>query len=442
MAQTITMRMAVCAWAMAAIFSPGLDVRADDSAETRQELRRLEQQNQSLQAQLEQQKKLIESLSHQVAEIQQAGAKPNREMDEPAPAAKSFGATGLGKVNISGEGGVGFFNTGREGMFPNAEFRVDEAKLFVEAPIWGDVYFFTELNLMTREAQDLSLQLGEVYLDFENVSQLWNRDGMLSVRAGRMDIPFGEEYIYRDAIDNPLISHSLSDFWGVDEGIELYGSMGKFSYVLAVQSGGFSGVRDFDADKAIAGRLSFDPAPWLHLSVSGMRTGDLDAVNDIWSKLWFASAWFLPSGSTNATKYHANLVEGDVSLRLPHGHIKAFGGYVRYDDNDPFADNSRDIYYYSLEGVHDIAGKLYGAVCFSQIFADKGMPINANGQMDDYIFSGALTEEIWRLTLGLGYRWSQNLLVKAEYSFERGKEVGGDKRNHEDLFALEAAFKF
>ena len=337
---------------------------------------------------------------------------------------------------------MAFFNTGREGLFPNAEFRVDEAKLFVEAPIWGDVYFFTELNLMTREAQDLSLQLGELYLDFENVSRLWHRDGMLSVRAGRMDIPFGEEYIYRDAIDNPLISHSLSDFWGVDEGIEFYGSMGKFSYVLAVQNGGMSGVRDFDADKAIAGRISFDPAPWLHLSVSGMRTGDLDAANDIWSKLWFSSGWFLPSGSTNATKYHANLVEADLSLRLPHGHIKAFGGYVRYDDNDPFADNSRDIYYYSLEGVHNLTGKLYAAVRFSQIFADKGMPIGANGQMEDYVFSGALTEEIWRLSLGLGYRWSQNLLVKAEYSFERGKEVGGDKRNHEDLFALEAAFKF
>src|SRR5438105_9636749 len=101
MAQTKTIRMAVCAWAMAAILFSVLDVRADDSAETRQELRRLEQQNQALQAQLEQQRKLIESLSHKVAEIQEAGAKPTREMNEPAPTEKGFGATGLGKVNIS-----------------------------------------------------------------------------------------------------------------------------------------------------------------------------------------------------------------------------------------------------------------------------------------------------------------------------------------------------
>src|SRR5437016_14557117 len=98
---------------------------------------------------------------------------------------------------------------------------------------------------MSREAQDLSLQLGEAYLDFENVSRLWNSDRMLNVRAGRMDIPFGEEYLNRDAIDNPLISHSLSDFWGVDEGLELYGRVGKFSYVLAVQDGSVSAVRCF-----------------------------------------------------------------------------------------------------------------------------------------------------------------------------------------------------
>ena len=129
-------------------------------------------------------------------------------------------------------------------------------------------------------------------------------------------------------------------------------------------------------------------------------------------------------------------------MRLPHGHVSAFGGYIRYDDNSRTAKNGRDIYYYSVEGVHDLTGKLYAAVRFSQIFADKGFPLVGNGDMGQYLFSGILTEEIWRLSLGLGYRWSRNLVVKAEYSLERGKEVGGERRNHEDLFAVQAAFKF
>ena len=300
----------------------------------------------------------------------------------------------------------------------------------------------SETTAGSPESPDLDLRLGELYLDVENVSQLWNRDRMVNLRLGRMYIPFGEEYLSRYAIDNPLISHSLPDIWGVDEGIELYGKLGAFSYAVAVQNGGADGVRDYSSDKSVAGRIGFDPTRWLHVSVSGMRTGDLKPPGDYWSELWFANGWFLPFGSVNTTKFHANLLEGDLELRLPHGHLKAFGGYARYDDNDPNANNRRDIYYYSIEGDHELTRKLYAGVRFSHVLADKGFPIGGQGDPDDYVFGGDLTESLWRLSLGLGYRWSQNLVTKIEYSFERGKEVGGDKRNSEDLFAIQAAFKF
>jgi hypothetical protein len=80
-------------------------------------------------------------------------------------------------------------------------------------------------------------------------------------------------------------------------------------------------------------------------------------------------------------------------------------------------------------------------VRFSQILADKGYPIAGHGKKEEYLYPLTLTDELWRLSLGLGYRWSPNLVTKAEYSFERGTEVGGAKREHEDLFAIEAAFK-
>jgi hypothetical protein len=421
------------------------DLRAEDSPDTRRELSELKQENRLLQEQLKKQAALIEGLSHKVNDLQETSAQRGHELDQlkdNTPAAASPVASTLGKVSISAEGAVAFFHSQRQGVFPNSEFRVDEAKLFIEAPVMNDVYFFTELNLMTRESYDLSLQLGEAYIDFENISKLWHQDRMLSLRIGRMDIPFGEEYISRDAIDNPLITHSLSDLWGVDEGVELYGSIGKFSYVAAVQNGGASGVRDFNADKSVAGRVSYDPAKWLHLSASAMRTGDLTNPDDWWSELYFANGWFLPLGSTDTTKFHANLVEGDVEVRLPHGHVKVFGGYAHYDDNDPNADNRRDMYYYSVEAVHDVTHKLYAAARFGQIFVKDGYPIGGLGDMNSYVFGGKLTDEIWRLSLGLGYRWSPNLITKIEYCFEQGKEVGGNQRDREDLFAVQAAFKF
>ena len=407
------------------------------AADVAAELRELRQENVALREELRGQKDLIASLAQQMADLQKSRTTENLE-GSSAPASAGFN---LGKIHISGEGGVGFFSSGSEGTFPHSEFRVDEAKLFVESPVWENTYVFGELNLAQRESSDLYLNVGEFYLDFEDVSLLWNRERQLNVRVGRMDTPFGEEYLKRDAIDNPLISHSLSDFWGVDEGIELYGALGKFSYCFAVQNGGNDGTRDFNKDKAIIARVGYDPKPWLHVSVSAMRTGDLDASNDGVSALWFGNGFFQSIGSTNTTLFHANLVEGDVAVRWRSGHLKAFGGAICYDDNDPAGSNRRTMYYYSVEAQQQLARKFYGAARFSQILAGQGYPIVGNGDYMKYTF-GAATENLWRLSLGLGYRWNENLLLKTEYSLERGRQVGGETRTHEDLFAVEAAVKF
>jgi hypothetical protein len=440
-------RVALPIWVtgLALIGSP---VRADDSAELRAELQQLREQNAALEGQLRKQQGLIEVLSQKVNEIQQTQSKPKSESlsldsdtSDAGRMSKDTSTFTFGKLNISGEGGVAFFRSGADGMYPKDEFRVDEARFFVEAPVMESLYFFGEVNLATREEPDVQARLGELYIDFENVSQLWQRDHVLNVRAGRMYIPFGEEYLTRYAIDNPFISHSLSDLWGVDEGIELYGRVGKISYAAAVQNGGIPDTSDFTSDKSIAGRIGFNPIPQVYLSLSGMRTGDLDVAGDQLSAIWFGSGFFRSLGSSSTTRFHANLAEMDAQWHFPHGHLGAFAGYIHYQDNDPLADNARDVYYYSLEGVHDIVGKLYGGARFSEIFANRGFPIVGNGDFGDYFF-GSLTTEIWRLSLDLGYRWSQNFLLKAEYTFERGQTADGGKRNDEDLVALEAAFKF
>jgi hypothetical protein len=425
------------------VFAFSAELRAD-STNVEEQLRVLQQQNETFQSQMRKQQELIDSLSREVENMRQSAkdrdAEAERMKADEQPAASAFKP---GKVQITGEGAVGFFKTGSQGVFPNDEFRVDEARLFFDAPVWGNAYFFAEVNLATREASDVDLHLGELYLDVEDVSQLWGCDRQLNLRAGRMDIPFGEEYLYRDAIDNPLISHSLSDIWGIDEGVELYGSFGQVSYVVAGQNGGHPPAHDFDSDKSVAGRISYDPLHWLHLSVSGMRTGDLDVQGDRLSEVWFGNGWIRSLGSPATTKFHANIFEGDVAVHWTGGHVRAWGGVLRYDDNDPAADNSRNVYYYAVEGVQDIYRKLYGAARFSQILAkDGGFTIVGDGTMSEYLFSGTLTEDLWRLSLGLGYRWNRNLVLKTEYSFEDGKTTAGESRDHENLFAVQAAFGF
>ncbi len=434
-------------FAFLALLSNGLSAEAPVSSK---QLEELQGQNRRLQEQMTQQQQLIENLSRKVSELEKANAgrekesraSPAQSLDEPATATRTGDSFGIGKVHLSGEGGLAFFHSESRGPFPNAEFRVDEAKLFVEAPVWKNVYFSGELNVTTREDPGVYLQPGELFLDIEDISQLWHQERQLNLRVGRFYIPFGEEYLARKAIDNPLISHSLSDLWGVDEGLEFYGSMGKFQYVAAVQNGGHPSLRDFDIDKAITARLGYDPAKWLHLSASAMRTGALNAQQDGVSELWFGNGFVRSLGSSaTTTTFDAKLLEGDFKITWSKGHLKGAGGLLKYHDNDSAADNHREVYYYSLEGLHNLTPKLYAAARWSQVLASSGFPIVGDGDFKNY-FIEELTQNLWRLSLGLGYRWSPNLIMKADYTFNQGKDLSGAKRTHENIVAAELVFKF
>jgi len=414
------------------------DSVAGADEETQRQIRQLREQNESLQQQLRKQQEMIDALNRKVGGMAPDTAAKN---DAEAAAGKTPGFS-LGKVHISGEGAAGFFHSGDDGQFPEGEFRVDEAKLFVEAPIWRDIYFFSEVNIFIREEGSFNLRAGELYLDVENLSRLWKKDEQVNLRVGLMDIPFGEEYLTRDAIDNPLISRSIMDLWGVDEGVELYGSFGKFSYVVAVQNGSVNRLHDYNSDKAVVGRVSLDPNRWLHLSVSAMRTGDLDVMRDGFSELWLGAGLVRPLGGPSTTTFGAELLQGDVQMKLPQTTLKAYGGVLRYDDNDPAANNRRYVYYYTLEAQQKLYKGLYAAGRWSQVFAEEGFPISGNGNVDQFAFGPTLTEGLWQLSLGLGYRWNKQLVLKAEYTFERGHALGGARRDEEDMFSTVIAFAF
>ncbi len=404
-----------------------------------EEVRLLREQNALLQQQVQKQGTTLDTLTRKIQKLESVEASRVVAQGENAP--PTANGYSLGKVHISAEGGAAFFHTEADGFAPHSEFRVDEARIFFEAPIWDNVYFFGGLDIAIREQPGLTTQLGELYLDFEDASQIWGKDGQLNIRVGRMQIPFGEEYLNRYAVENPLISHSLADFWGIDPGLELYGKLGKFSYVVAVQNGGVSGVQDYDGDKSVAGRLSFDPNKNWHFSISGMRTGDLNAQKDFLSSIWFGNGWFRSIGGSGTTKFHASAVQGDITARWKSGHLGVSGGYVRYGDNDPAANNSRNIFYYSVEAEQNLPHNFYAAARFSQIIAPDGYPLVGFGDFDQHFF-GTQATGLWRLSLGGGYRFSNRLAIKLEYSFENGSNVGGGHRNQENFLGTEAVFKF
>lgn len=409
-------------------------------------------QNRRLQEQLLQQQKTIEELTARMVEVARASERHERELRVlagkdgavAAPERPAGFARGAAEVRVAAEAGLAYFHTGRNGQFPNGEFRADDPALTIEAPVMKDVYFFTELKLLPRETNEETFELGELYVDFENVLGRLGYDGLLNVRVGRLNIPFGEEYLVRSPVTNPLISHSLADFWGVDEGVEIYGRIGPASYVLAVQNGGVSRLRDFHRDKAITARVGWQPLPWLHVSGSALRTGKLTVAGDNLSELWFGNAFFRALGfSTTTETFWANVYQADAKARWKGGHAAASLGTVRFDDSDTRADNSRRLRYGYLEVVQGLVDNLYGAARFSEIDAPRGYPIAGWGPMGAYFFRpGVLTEELRRLSVGLGYRFGAPLILKIEYAWERGRLTTGVRREHGDFFGTELAVKF
>jgi hypothetical protein len=206
-------------------------------------------------------------------------------------------------------------------------------------------------------------------------------------------------------------------------------------------------IQDFDADKAIVGRFKYKFNPGIHFSLSAMRTGDINIQEDKFSGIWFSNSELISLGTEETTStFHAELIQLDGHWGWQSGHVHAGGGYLNYDDNDSGADNSRDVYYFQIEGVQNLnTGQniWYAGARYSRIVADEGFPLVANGNMDRYAIDHSLfTKELWRFGVALGYRISRNFLIKTEYDFERGKFVDDTKRDGEDFFGVEAAFKF
>ena len=430
------------AFAFMFMFS-GAALAAQDSLEVR--LQVLAEQNRELQDQLQAQKKLLETLAVELRGRQQVEGKRGHELSEPkAESSERAAGAGIGsKVRVSGEAGFGIFRTGAAGAFPKSEFRADDPTIGLEVVARKGIYFVTDLRLLPRESNSDSVRLGEIYVDFENVSAAWGRPGLLSARAGRFNIPFGEEYQLRGPVANPLISHSLEDVWGVDEGIEAFGQIGPVNYVVAVQNGGVSRLHDFDSDKSITARVGGHVANWLSLSASALRTGNLTTVGDSTSEVWFGNGFFRALGTTATTSiFWASMFELDATARWRGGQLGWALGAVRFGDNDKTANNFRRMRYGHVELVQDLAGPLFTAARFSAIRVHGGYPLTGWGISSIFSNRLSLTEELRRFSVGMGYRLGDALVLKAEYTRESGRMTSGALRDREDFLGGEIAVKF
>ena len=85
--------------------------------------------------------------------------------------------------------------------------------------------------------------------------------------------------------------------------------------------------------------------------------------------------------------------------------------------------------------------QFFGAARYSHIIAEDGFPLIGHGTWGQYFYR-ELTDNLWRVSVGVGYTPNPNFVAKVEYAVERGETVSGIKREHEDFVGAQAAIRF
>jgi len=357
--------------------------------------------------------------------------------------------------DIYGFGAAGYYDTGSDATRANGGFEIKEASLFIEADVWDDTSFFVELqtNRLGKDDQ-LFTRTGEAYIYFHSL-----RLGGLSpigLKLGRVDIPFGEEYLWQDASDNPLITNSAAYPYGWDEGVVLFGDFSdRFSWVAAVMDGTDARSQEDNSDKSVTLKVYGNPTAPLYLSASWMTNGANSK-----SAIEFAGSHFQPVGashvstlgSSTSAEVDSSMFEFNAKYQLlrsdpsKNAYVAFSVGGAQQDDSGAIFD--RSFRWYSVEPYVSFGDRWYAVLRYSEIGTyedDEGYHFDGKTFAGGNGTFGYDTKRFRRLGLGLG--WMPNPNVKAK--FEIGKDWfdliqvstlanGGDR----DFIAFEIAARF
>ncbi len=329
-------------------------------------------------------------------------------------------------IEISGFAASGFYDTGSAGTRDHGGFEVRESSLFIEGEVWEDVGFYLEFqaNRLDKDNQVFT-RTGEVYLHFRNIEIF---DEMpIGIKVGRIDIPFGEEYLQQDAIDNPLITFSAAYPYGWDEGVLVSGAYGELNWIAAVTDGTDDRSTDSNSDKTLNLKFYGDPTESLYLSLSLMSEGATTKGGFEFGGSHFrpidTSAGLSSLGHTSSTEVDALL--GGIDARYSFdfisrdAYIALAGGIAEQDDADPAFD--RSIRWFSIEPYLQLNNNWYAVARYSEIGTydkNEGYAFSGKTFVNGTASFGFDTERLQRLALGIG--WMPNPRTRAK--FEIGKD--------------------
>lgn len=328
-------------------------------------------------------------------------------------------------IDIWGFAAFWFADSGKDGTRPHPGFVIKESTLFVEAHAWEDMSIFFELQTTgLQRDQSSSVRPAELYAHFRNVLKKWG-DGLMNIKVGRVDIPFGEEYLWQDAPDNPLISNSAVYPWLWDEGIALYGTMRGLGWVVSITDGTLARSQEENLAKAITVKLYATPWKPIYLSASFMKNGQTARGPLLLGGSFFqpvgadeakTSLGVSPSKMVDAILYQANATlkfskQADLEL--------SFGKGLIDDQNNTF---DRDLTWFTIQPRLNLSPKFYAVGRYSEIGTyDANMGYHFGGEFlaGGNQAYGYDARRLQRFSGGLGWKLNSHLTLKLEVGRDR-----------------------
>jgi hypothetical protein len=245
--------------------------------------------------------------------------------------------------------------------------------------------------------------------------------------------------------------------------------VGPVGFVTSVSDGETPFNTDPDSDKQFTLKLYTDPTPWLHVSVSGLRSGELGSDNNAASgSLWLGESWARQFGAGTTLPNFVNgvavvdgpnqlrdswLAGGDVILRFPElARIWLGGGWYGIDSRGPDL-YDRDLFYWIAEVVLEgAAAAPVLAPFYLGVRADGlGTYDSDKGYLLDFRQAGLFgwnSSALEAYSLVFGWRITDGVTLRAEYSFRDVDLVNGvdadtrDAADSQDLYGVEIGVDF
>jgi hypothetical protein len=350
-------------------------------------------------------------------------------------------------LQLGGHAALTYLDTGGTGTAEHGSFIVKEASLFLDAQVWERAFVLTEVWL-ARFQFGSGMSLGEFYLQLTDLTGSGSGAG-LGLKAGRFEIPFGEEYLRWDANETPWISFTAADPYGMDEGLELYGPLGPLNWVAAVTNGNGNGADD-GASKQFCAKLYSEPSDDLYFSGSVLSLGEAES-----SALRLSGSPIMPVGSggtsTAGTSPSDDVdalcweLDARLAAARPVGLNLQIGQASIDDDVDAF---DRDLTWFLVEPSARLGRELELLVRWSEIGTyddDEGYLFEGKIITDGEIF-GYDTSVLRRASAVLHWAFNPRLALKLEVGQDHVETIDAsalDEDNDERLFfAIELVGSF